>query len=186
MLLQKNKRLLALLVLLLHAPLGLAERADRDKPVQLDADQMTIDDAKQTSTFSGSVKLSQGTMQLLGDRIVVTQKEGYTQATVYGNPASFKQKREGLEDYVAGYSERILYDARNETVDFYTQARIKRDQDEVRGEHISYSVKTEIFQVTGSPGTSPNTPSKRVRAILQPKGNKPVVVPSDNMPATQP
>ncbi|MEQ1525125.1 MAG: lipopolysaccharide transport periplasmic protein LptA [Gallionella sp.] len=169
---QKNNLLLAFF-LMLYAASSFAERADREKPVQLDADKVTIDDAKKISTFTGGVKLTQGTLQLLGDKVVVTQnKEGFTLATVYGKTASFRQKREGLNEYVEGSGERIVYDSRAETVDFYNQARVKRDLDDVRGEHISYSVKTEIFQVSGSSDNSTNAPPKRVRAVLQSKIKK--------------
>lgn len=159
----------AVLLLLFCAPECFAERADRDKPVHLEADQVVIDDAQQVSTFIGNVKLTQGTMQMRGDKIVVKQdKEGFKHGTAYGNTASFRQKREGLDEYVEGYGERIEYDTRAETVDFYVQARLKRNMDEVRGEHITYSAKTEIFQVNG--GASQTTePQQRVHAVLQPK-----------------
>jgi len=171
----KNKLLPAILLLPalllpLWAPACFAERADRDKPVHLEADQLLIDDARQVSTFTGNVKLTQGTMLIRGDKIVVKQdKEGFKHGTAYGNTASFRQKREGLDEYVEGYGERIEYDTRAETVDFYVQARLKRDLDEVRGEHITYSQKTEIFQVNGSGASPEKTPPKRVSAILQPK-----------------
>src|SRR4030065_1755543 len=103
----RNKLLLATF-LLLCAPACFAERADRDKPLHLEADQVLIDDAQQTSTFIGNVKLTQGTMLIRGDKIVVVQdKDGFTHGTAYGNTASFRQKREGLDEYVEGYGERI-------------------------------------------------------------------------------
>lgn len=155
---------------LLWAPACLAERADRDKPVHLEADQVLIDDARQVSTFIGNVRLAQGTMLIRGDKIVVKQdKEGFKHGTAYGDTASFRQKREGLDEYVEGYGERIEYDAHAETVDFHKQARLKRDMDEVRGEHITYSAKTEIFQVNGGGASQEKEQPKRVRAILQPK-----------------
>lgn len=167
---QTKNRLLPAILLLLCAPVCFAERADRDKPVHLEADQVLVDDARQVSTFIGNVKLTQGTMLIRGDKIVVTQdKEGFKHGTAYGDTASFRQKREGLDEYVEGYGERIEYDTRAETVDFYGQARIKRDMDEVRGEHITYSQKTEIFQVNGGGAGAGKEQPKRVRAILQPK-----------------
>jgi len=157
-----------LLLLPLWAPTCHAERADRDKPVHLEADQVLIDDAQQISTFTGNVKFTQGTLQIQGDKIVVVQdKEGFKRGTIYGNTASFRQKREGINEYVEGYAERIEYDTRAETINFYVQARLKRELDEVRGEHITYSAKTEIFQVNGD--GAGNTSAKRVHAILQSK-----------------
>jgi lipopolysaccharide export system protein LptA len=183
---QPRNNLLSAIFLFLYVSSSWAERADREKPLQLDADQVTINDAQQISTFTGKVKLTQGTMQLLGDKIVVVQsKDGFTLATVYGNTASFRQKREGSNEYVEGYGERIIYDARTESVDFYGQARVKRDLDDVRGEHITYSVKTEIFQVSGSKANADNTPPKRVRAVLQPRIKK-SVPPPQALPNTAP
>lgn len=162
--------LLPAVLALLWTPAGLAESADRDKPVHLEADQVLIDDARQVSTFIGNVKLSQGTMLIRGDRVVVVQdKDGFKRGTAYGQTASFRQKREGLDEYVEGYGERIEYDTRAETVDFFGQARLKRDMDEVLGEHITYNAKTEIFQVNGSVASPAMEPPKRVHAILQPK-----------------
>lgn len=171
----KNKLLPAIILLFglllpLWAPACFAERADRDKPMRLEADQVLVDDAQQVSTFTGNVQLIQGTMLIRGDKIVVAQdKEGYKHGTAYGNTASFRQKREGLDEYVEGYGERIEYDTRAETVDFYVRARVKRELDEVRGEHITYNAKTEIFHVNSGLKTLGDEPPKRVRAVLQHK-----------------
>ena len=156
--------------LLLGAPACFAERADRNEPMHLEADQVLMDDAKQISTFSGKVRLSQGTLLILGDKIVVVQdKDAFKHATVYGNTAEFRQKREGSNEYVEGYGERIEYDMRTETLDFSGKARLKRNLDEVSGDHITYNTKTEIFQVNGSNISTRNSPPQRVRVVLQPK-----------------
>ena len=178
-----NKLLAPLLacLLLIWTPLGHAERADRDKPLHIESDQMEMDDAQQTSTFTGNVQLTQGTLTIRGDKIVVTQdKEGYKHGTAYGHTASYRQKREGLDEYMEGYGERIEYDTRAETVDFYVQARVKRDLDDVRGEHITYSQKTDIFQVFSGGTPAASAAPKRVRAVLQPKPK------GDSAPPTPP
>ena len=138
-----NKLLFAILLpsfLLLWAPDSFAERSDRDKPIHLEADEVIMDDAQQTSTFIGNVRLSQGTLLISGDKIVVTEdKDGFKHATAYGNTAEFRQKREGLDGYVEGYGKRIEYDARTGTLNFQENARLKRDQDEVSGNNITYN-----------------------------------------------
>jgi len=171
--------LLPTFLLSIWIPPCFAEKADRDKPMHIEADQVLIDDARQISTFTGSVQLSQGTMLIRGDRVVVTQdKEGYKHGTAYGRTASFRQKRESLDEYVEGYGERIEYDTHAETVDFYVQARVKRDLDDVRGEHITYSQQTDIFQVHSGESATANSPPKRVHAILQPKSKEGAAQPS--------
>lgn len=164
-----NRNLLLVAVLLLGTPPCFAERADRDKLIHLEADQVLMDDVQQISTFTGNVQLSQGTLLIRGDRVVVMQdKEGFKHATAYGKPAEFRQKREGLDEYVEGYAERIEYDTHTEALNFHEKARLKRDLDEVSGENITYSTKTEIFQVNSS-ASSGDILKQRVRAVLQPK-----------------
>ena len=152
-----------------------AEKADRDKPVNLEADRVTIDDAKQIAIFEGNVMLTQGTLQIRGDRMEVRQdKEGFKQGTTWGSPATFRQKREGYDEYIEGWAGRIEYDGRVETLQMFNRAQLKRGQDEVRGNYISYDARSEFFQVTG---VSPNTPVSsepegRVRAVIQPKSKE--------------
>lgn len=162
---------LALPCLLLLSGNSYAERADRNKPLHLEADRGSVDDAKQVSTFDGNVQLTQGTILIRGDKLVVVQdKEGFAHGTVTGQLASFRQKREGYDEYVEGYAERIEYDSETEIVNFYGQARMKREKDEVRGDHITYNSKTEVFQVLGAKGEQAKAEGKdRVRMVIQPK-----------------
>lgn len=171
------------LALSCHAPASYAEQSDRSKPVHLEADRLSIDDARQISTFEGNVQLSQGTLMIRGDKVIVTQdKGGVTHGTAIGQPASFRQKREGADEYIEGFAERIEYDTRNETVDFFGKARMKHNEDEVRGEHISYNARTEIFQASGAQGKHADAPGKeRVRVIIQPKDKS-----AAGMPAAKP
>lgn len=180
-----TSNLLLLVLIVLYAPISFAERADSDKPLYLESDQVLIDDAKKISTFTGNVQLTQGTMYIHGDKIVVMQdKEGFKHGTVYGNTAGFRQKREGMDEYVEGSGERIEYDTRAEKIDLHGKAHIKRGLDDVRGEHITYNLKTEVFQVSSGGASSSDTPPKRVRAVLQPKSTKEKTTTST--PDTQP
>lgn len=161
----------ALPLLLLLGSNSHAERADRNKPLHLEADRGRVDDAKQVSTFEGNVQLTQGTILIRGNKLVVMQDEdGFARGTVTGQLASFRQKREGYDEYVEGYAERIEYDSLSEIVNFYGQANMKREKDEVRGDHITYNSKTEIFQVIGAKGDRAKAEGKdRVYMVIQPK-----------------
>lgn len=153
-----------------------AESADRDKPLHLVSDSMTLDDAKQTSTFEGHVELTQGTLRIVAEKIVVVEdKQGYQHLTASGTPASFRQKMEDADEYAEGFGERIEYDTRADKVDFFKNARVKRGQDEVMGDSITYNSKTEIFQARGKPVVAGDKASNkdRVRAVIQPKNDKP-------------
>jgi lipopolysaccharide export system protein LptA len=149
-----------------------AERADLDKPVNLEADRVDLDDAKKEAVFVGNVTLTQGTLTIKADKIIVKQDaSGFQYGIAYGNPAHFRQKREGSDEYIEGFSERLEYDGKADKVQMFTNARIQHGGDEVRGDYISYDAVTEFFQVIGggkSAATGGN-PQGRVRAVIQPK-----------------
>lgn len=158
--------------LMLCASPALAEKADRDRPIHLEADQANVDDASKISTFIGNVVLTQGTLIIRADRMVVKQDaEGFQYGTAYGNPATFRQKREGYDEYVDGRGERLEYDGRADKVQFFNRAWLRRGQDEVSGNYISYDSNTEFFQVIGGgkQAATESNPRGRVRAVIQPK-----------------
>jgi lipopolysaccharide export system protein LptA len=164
------------LLVLAFAGSAHAERADRDKPMHLEANRVLVDDAKQISTFEGRVQLIQGTLLIQADKIVVSEDaQGFQHMTASGLPVKFRQRYEGSDDFAEGYGERIEYDTHNDTVDFFEQARVKRGQDEVSGAHITYSTKTEVFEVRGDPAAANDeySPNNRAHAVIQPKNNKP-------------
>ena len=149
-----------------------AERADRDKPVNLEADRVDLDDAKKEAVFIGAVTFTQGTLTIKGDKIIVKQDaEGFQYGIAYGNPAHFRQKREGVDEYIDGFSERLEYDGKADKMQMFTNARIQRGGDEVRGDYISYNALTEFFQVIGAgkSATTSGDPQGRVHAVIQPK-----------------
>jgi lipopolysaccharide export system protein LptA len=175
----RSRALLCCFVAALAAPAA-AEKADRDKPVNLEADRVTIDDARQTALFEGNVVLTQGTLQIRGDRMEVRQdKEGFQYGTTWGGPAHFRQKREGFDEFIEGWADRIEYDGRAESMQMFNRAQLRRGQDEVRGNYIAYDAKSEFFQVTGgAKDVAPSSSAGRVRAVIQPRSKeKPPVGP---------
>ncbi|MCE2949392.1 MAG: lipopolysaccharide transport periplasmic protein LptA [bacterium] len=167
--------LLALLVALLPAPPVLAEKGDREKPINIEADRVQVDDVKQESVFTGNVQITQGTLIIRGDRVIVRQdKQGFNYGIAFGGPkaqAYFRQKRDGVDEYVEGWADRLEYDGRKETVQFFTRARLLRGADEVRGDFMLYEMQTEVFRVVGGgkAAATGNNPDGRVRAVIQPK-----------------
>ena len=88
-----------------------AEKADSDKPTNVEADKMAYDDVKQVNTFSGGVVLTRGTLSMKAGKVVVTKDPaGYQFATLYAEPggvAPVRQKSHGGGDLgVVGEAER--------------------------------------------------------------------------------
>jgi lipopolysaccharide export system protein LptA len=171
----------ALLLASLMPPSGArAELADRDKPINLEADSMTVDDIKKRSVYQGNVVLTQGTLRIRADKLVITEnRDGSHLGTAHGDPATFRQKREGVDEYIEGFAQRIEYHSGKDVVELFNRAQLKRNQDEVRGNYISYDGKTDFFKVVGgTEGATETNPRGRVRAVIQPK-KKPEVAPGD-------
>ncbi len=187
---RRTLRLRALPVLLLAALFwtlpSVAENADRDKPINVESDRMQYDDVKQVSTFTGKVVLTKGTLEIRGDRLTVrTDPDGWQYGTAWGDLASFRQKREGVDEWVEGQARQIDYDGRLETVRLQQQATVRRTAhdrvlDEVHGSDILYESRTEFFTVEGAggAGATPANPSGRVRVIIQPRNTTPAPAPA--------
>jgi lipopolysaccharide export system protein LptA len=164
------------------SPQALAERADKEKPAVINADHGSGDDLNQTQLYTGNVVLTKGTIILRADQLTTKQDpEGYNLgvaiSTQPGKLAYFKQKREGVDEYIEGQAERIEYDEKADAVRLFNRAVVKRlaagrDADEIHGDRIDYNTRTEIYvaqsngvPIAGSTATKP----PRVTVILQPK-----------------
>ena len=155
-----------------------AERADRDKPLQVESDRLEYDDLKQVNVFIGNVTLTKGTLIIRGDRVVVRQDpEGYQFGDAYGKPATFRQKRDAPGDqWIEGWAERLEYDGKQDTVRLHDRAALRRLEDgritdEVYGALITYDSRTEFFTVDGGgrQAATGNNPNGRVRVVIQPR-----------------
>ncbi len=75
-----------------------AEKADRDKPTQIEANRMSADETRRMNIFEGNVILTKGTIAVRADRIVVRQDaEGYQLTVATGSPVRFKQRQDPRE-----------------------------------------------------------------------------------------
>jgi lipopolysaccharide export system protein LptA len=166
------------------APLAHAERADRDKPLNIEADNMTYDDLKQVNIFTGHVVATKGTILIRADRVDVTQDpQGYQYAvgTSTGKDlAYFRQKRDGVDEYIEGTAIRINYDGKQDLTTLTTNATVRRLQglttlmDEVHGSVITYDGQNDFYTATaGKDVAGPGNPTGRVRAMLSPKSGGP-------------
>ncbi len=159
-----------------------AEKADRDKPMNVEADALRYDDAKQVSAFTGRVVLTKGTILIRGDKVDVRQDPDGNQFGVVtaepGKLAFFRQKREGLDEYIEGEGQTIDYDGKADTVKFITNAQLRRYvgsklNDEFKAAVIIYNNVTEVFTLDGAPvpGSQVGASAGRVRAMLTPKSD---------------
>jgi lipopolysaccharide export system protein LptA len=165
----------ALLVLSLGLP-AWAEKADRDKPMNAEADAMRHDDLKQLTVFTGNVLITKGSILIRGGRVEVSQSpDGYQRAQIVAAPgqlAYYRSKRDGVDETIEGEAELIEYDGRADTVQFSRRAVLRRYvgsslADETSGGLIRYDNLADVFTVDGAPRNG--GPPGRVRAQLSPR-----------------
>ena len=174
----RSALLAALLAAAVSAP-AQAEKADRFKPLNVEADQPgKIDLQNQFVVFNGNVVVSKGTMQIRAARIEVRETPGGYHTAVAtgapGKPATFRQKRDGVDEYIAGEAEKLEYDGKTDTIRFVTNASVRRLRgaavaDEIAGNLVTYDSTTEVFSVSGGAAPTPTNPGGRVRAVLTPR-----------------
>jgi lipopolysaccharide export system protein LptA len=165
-------RVLVACLVLVSCP-AFAEKADKDKPAQIEANRMSSDETRRLTIFEGNVVVVKGTMTVRADRIVVRQDaEGYQYTTATGNPVRFRQRedpKDGKEgQWMDGEALRIEIDDRKSTIELHEKARVNRGGDEVLGNFIFVDQRSDFFSVSaGKDAKDPQ--SGRVRATLQPK-----------------
>ena len=189
--------LMIMAALLSGAPFSaFAERADRDKPMNAEADALRHDDLKQTSVFTGKVVITKGTTIIRGERVEVSQDpQGYQLAVAIAAPgklAFYRKKRDGVDEYIEGEGERIEYDSRADLVKFITRAVVRRYNgatlvDETTGSLIIYDNNTDVFSVDGgAQNRTATNPTGRIRAMLSPRAaaSAPATAPAEPRPAS--
>src|SRR6266581_2194930 len=152
-----------------------AERADREKPIFYQGDSGGANLGSKIGTLLGNVILTQGTLTIHADRIVFHQNpDNSVSATAYGNPITFREKRDGVDEYYEGVAQRAEYDGQKRFLELFDRALLKKGTDEIRSNYISYNAETEYFKAEGRPDTRPaaaGEPSlgSRVRGVFQPQ-----------------
>jgi len=152
-----------------------AEKADRDKPVNFSSDDAGgVNYETRTGSLKGNVVITQGTMTVRADRIDFKQNpDNSLSATVYGNPLSFRQKKDGSDEYYEAYAQKAVYDGQKELLELFDRALLKQGNDEIRSNYISYNTSTGAFKAEGRPDQAgPATgPGARVRGTFQPRSD---------------
>jgi lipopolysaccharide export system protein LptA len=170
--------LIALCMGLLGGPAH-AEKADKDKPMNIEADNMRHDESKKTTQFIGNVVAVKGTMVMRAARMDV-QEDAQGQQTAYFWAAPkerifFRQKREGVNEYTEGEAESAIYDKQADVMTLINraEARILRGTEvsnQVTGQKIVYNNNSEVMTVDGQAKGQPGSNrGDRVRAVLTPR-----------------
>jgi len=169
--------LVACVLSLTYALSAAGEKSDREKPINFSAEQPAeVDFDKRVGTLRGNVIITQGTMTIRADRIDFKQNaDNSLSATAFGNPVSFRQKKDDSDEYFEGFAQRAVYDGQKQLLELFDRALLKQGSDEIRSNYVSYNSATGIFKAEGRPDTpGVEGPGDRVRGTFQPRSDSPL------------
>lgn len=123
--------------------------SDRNRPIEIEADQGTLDQGSQSTEFSGNVSIRQGTLFIRAGRVKVVRQGSNQHFTATGSPVRFGQSLDNNKGDVSGQADRVEYRSDTGTVILSGNAHIRRGSDHARGSRITYNTKTETYTISG-------------------------------------
>ena len=167
----KTFKAAALMLMLASAP-AFALQSDSQQPIQIEADQGVLDQANQTTTFSGNVIIKQGTLNINATSVTVARNDkGEQTMKANGNPVRFSQTLDDNKGVVKGRGNQVDYASATGVVVLTGNARVERGGDVAEGAVITYNTRTEVYTIAGSAksgGTKSAAKSGRVSVVIQP------------------
>lgn len=168
-----NKKINAIfgMILLSGSLNAYALESDRNQPIAIEADQGSLDQKNQVTTFSGNVIIKQGSLNIRAANVRVSQdKSGNQTMHAEGSPVKFGQQLEN-KGYVEGQGNKVEYASATGLVKLSGNAKVQRGGDVAIGEVITYNMRTEVYTVLGGNVTGTKK-GGRVSVIIQPTNKK--------------
>lgn len=142
---------------------ALALKSDSEKPVKIYSENQALDIQGNVATSTGNVIITQGTIKLTADKVVVTNPAGDKNKTIvdaWGAPATFYQLQDNGKA-VQGHAQKLHYDLTKDLIELSGNAYLEQLSSHTKSERITYLVKEQKMQAWGNN-------SKRVTTVLVP------------------
>ncbi|MGI9305461.1 MAG: lipopolysaccharide transport periplasmic protein LptA [Gammaproteobacteria bacterium] len=153
--------LLALTLLAPHTARAASD--DINQLVEIEADTATLDDKNGTSTYTGNVRITQGTMVLTGDKVSISAVENQLDKIIAeGELATFRQLTDDGRELNAE-ARRMEYHSLENRILLLGAATLRQAENSFSSERIQYNTETEIVNA-GEPGGG-----NRVRMTIAPR-----------------
>jgi lipopolysaccharide export system protein LptA len=141
---------------------------DSSQPIYIEADGATYDDNTGVSVYTGSVEVSQGSMLLNSNKLVVYTKDRKPfKFVATGDPVTFKQTPKPGDEDVHGRSLTAEYYTETELLVMIEKAVVWQGEDTYASERIEYDRKNAIVKAGQA-----SSNGKRVHITLHPKEEK--------------
>jgi lipopolysaccharide export system protein LptA len=175
-----RRNALCLLLIALCSPLASALPEDRSQPVHISADSAVQENT--TVTYRGNVIVTQGTLRLAADQVVVQHATGKVQKiTATGKPAHFQQQPEPNGGLVKATAATLVYYQSENRFELLTDALVERaDGTSLRGNRVEYLPGTQTVRAQGTL----NNQNGRVEMVLPPEQLNDDTPPTPPQPAS--
>lgn len=165
---------LTVLLSLLPAATCWALSSDSKQPFLIESDDMIYDETKGETVYNGNVKATQGSLEVTGDKMIVSQPKGEpSQMIMVGKPARLKQTPDGSGPDNHGLGDRLDYFPDSGILVLNGNAMTwqgptpENSEHTVKSDHIEYDTKNSIYKA----GT-PKSAHHRVHVRVLPKDAK--------------
>lgn len=155
-----------------HSAVTLALPSDKNETIRGSADNLTVDQKNGVATYTGSVKIQQGSLVISADSIVIhTSPDSSVEKMIAtGNPARFQQQPEKDQGVVTAAAKQITYTPNNEHLLLVEDASVEQNGAVMSGPHIDYDLVKEVMKAAGNNGASGD--GQRIEIVIPPKAGK--------------
>lgn len=155
-----------------HSAITLALPDDKNETIRGSADNLTVDQKNGVATYTGSVKIQQGSLVITADSIVIhTNPDSSVEKMIAtGSPARFQQQPEKDQGVVTAAAKQITYTPNNEHLVLIEDASVEQNGAVMSGPHIDYDLVKEVMKAAGSNGSSGD--GQRIEIVIPPKAGK--------------
>ena len=159
--------------LMLLAPPAVALPADSRQPIEIEAQKLVMDQQKGVSTYSGRVTLTQGSIRIEAERLLVHTRNGkFDRLEAFGSDtqqASFRQQLANGEETL-GSAGQIQYSAAESRLTLQQRAQLQQSGNRIQSDRIDYNTATNNL-LAGQEDSARGR--QRVRIVIEPADGTP-------------
>ena len=160
-----NKNYFLLFFIITISSITFSYDNDKDKPIFLESNCAKWDETSQKSTYVGNVTVTQGSILMKGNLLIVTSKNNKIDEMLISGDKSTYTQTTRTGKIVYGEAKKIQYDIEKSTITFLDEAELVQSNNTIKSNKIIYKTDKENIIAGDNDGKS------RVKMILEPKKN---------------
>ena len=141
-----------------------ALETDSKQPIYIESNSAIFDDSKGEGSYDGNVQVTQGSIRINADRMLVyTTNRKIDKVVALGNPVRFEQSPGENKEHIHGHSLRAEYYVAESRLVLLQEAVVHQGSNTYASDRIEYNSNTSIVQAGQK-----TSDKQRVHVTLQP------------------